>query len=1435
MIRRLLALPILCFILASCNNVFYLLANGDSDGKYVMVVGGDGYHVRFDKNGGDKEPEPKEIIVKPPADTVGRLPEEPTRLLHAFTGWNTMHNGLGDEFTEDTVVNRSLTVWAQWRADSVTVTFSTNDGAGEPPSSETVGANSNIVLPGYNDFSKEGFDFAGWSIDPSGSEITYKAHDSYPVTRDITLYAKWNPPGVKTFTVSFDSRGGSLAASQIVNEGETAHRPDNPGRKGYAFDRWYGDSGLNTEYAFSAPVNSDMTLYADWDPIAYYVAYNANGGSGSMASSEHTYDVRKALTENAFTRTGFVFSGWNTRTDGKGSNYANKQNVENLSAADGNTFTLYAQWLDVPPDSHLVTFNADDGTPAPGPQVAADGGKAAAPPPMTKKGSDFGGWFTEETFVTQWNFSADTVTRDIVLYAKWEPYTYNVAYEKNGGSGITVPNPSIHVFDVYQTLTSNGFTREGYTFLRWRDDNNNTYTDGENVRNLSATNGATVTLHAQWDPITYTVKYAAKDANGGSTAESRHTFDTERALVRNGFTREGHAFTGWGLEEDGSEFEYYDEERVVNLASTAGAVVTLYARWILVYAVAFDGNGAGGTPPASETAPQGSSVILPGQGGLNKTGYSFNGWNTEADGSGTSYTAGSSYMPTGDITLYARWSPISYTVAYDSNGGTGSMSSRDHVYDEPKNLDANAFTRTGYTFNGWASQADGGGTPYTDEVSVINLRDTPGTFTMYAKWNPITYSVRYDANGGSGTMADSSHTYDVPKALSENIFSPPGYSIFARWTIDSGGSGTSYSDKAIVNNLAETNGAVFTLYAQWETPFTVTFVENGGTPVPDPQLVAYGNLANEPYMTKANFVLDGWYTDDLFNTRWYFYSDTVTDNITLYAKWIPTYTVTFEAYGGTPIPDPNPQLVAEGNLVIEPSYMTKADYTFDGWYKEESFSTKWNFNSDTVTSNIKLYAKWNIIQYTVTFNTNGGAGTAPPAQTADTGSSITLPGGAGLSRTRFTFDGWSTSPSDTGTNYSAGASYTVTGDITLYARWRATISFSANGGSGTPPPSQTGYADSYITLPGNTTGLSFAGHTFGGWNTQVDGGGANYVGGDSYPVTGDAILHANWTPIVITIWNVTFNSNGGSAVGSQSVSDGGTATRPSTDPTRTNCDFDNWYTDDSFSAVYNFSTSVTGNITLYARWKATITFDANYELGTPPPSQTGYTDSEITLPGKGDLTRGPDYEFDGWNTNAFGTGTTYPAGSSYYILRNTKLYARWVRIYTVTFDINEATGPTPAQRNVRAGSTIPDFPSGSDLSKDDLIFSGWNMEPDGTGIYINSSTPVSTTMTLYAIWAPAETDFFGLSSTADVTWFDLIEFSNELSLQEGLTPVYTINGKAVTADFSRSGYRLPTRAEWESAERATTNNVWYSPGSGTKTAGDRDFFGMGYRFIRRSK
>ena len=316
---------------------------------------------------------------------------------------------------------------------------------------------------------------------------------------------------------------------------------------------------------------------------------------------------------------------------------------------------------------------------------------------------------------------------------------------------------------------------------------------------------------------------------------------------------------------------------------------------------------------------------------------------------------------------------------------------------------------------------------------------------------------------------------------------------------------------------------------------------------------------SEPYNT------DGWYTDDsLTNSAVFPY--TLEADTDLYAKCtLKTFQISFITDDDS-ITIPK-QDVDYSASATKPTEVSKTGYTLDGWYTDKDCTTAYDFSSK-VTGDITLYAKWNINAYTVSFDSNDGSSVA--AQSVNYNTSASKP--ADPSMTGYTFAGWFTDK-DCTTAYDFSSK--VTGDITLYAKWNInayTVSFDSNGGS-----SVAAQSVAYNTTASKPADPSKTGYTFADWFTDKD---CTKAYDFSSKVTGNITLYAKWN---INSYKVSFESNGGSSVAAQSVTYNTAASKP-TDPSKTGYNFAGWFTDQDCKTAYDFSSKVTGDITLYAKW-----------------------------------------------------------------------------------------------------------------------------------------------------------------------------------------------------------------------------------------------------------
>ena len=260
------------------------------------------------------------------------------------------------------------------------------------------------------------------------------------------------------------------------------------------------------------------------------------------------------------------------------------------------------------------------------------------------------------------------------------------------------------------------------------------------------------------------------------------------------------------------------------------------------YAVTYNGNTPTfGTAPTDPLSPytNGTTVTVLGNTGImTKTGFSFAGWNTAADGSGTIYTAGATFVPSANTTLYARWSTnTTYTVVYDGNTAIGAVpvdTSSPYTAGSTPTVRGNtgSLTKTGNTFSGWNTLANGSGTAYAPGAILPAIS---GNVILYAQWVvPPSYTMAYGANGGSGSVPPepmspyvSGSTVTVKTnsgPLSRTAFS------FNGWNTAANGSGTAFSPNDTFNITNNT-----TLFAQW-SPVTLTTPTPSftGTAVPRP-------------------------------------------------------------------------------------------------------------------------------------------------------------------------------------------------------------------------------------------------------------------------------------------------------------------------------------------------------------------------------------------------------------------------------------------------------------------------------------------------------------------------------------------------------------------------------------------------------------------------
>ena len=1197
---------------------------------------------------------------------------------------------------------------------------------------------------------------------------------------------------VPEYTVTFDKNKGSgstevteeMDPQQIPVDQAVGLTPNKFARVGYTFSGWNTQAdGSGTAYTDGQEVTNiaakgeTVVLYAQWTPITYKVIFKSTTalGAGTVTNTMEpqtlTYDKAENLSQNTLVNQGYHFTGWNRESSGEiETDYADEASVINLASTQGAEVELYPLWE---ANTYTVVFepNPGEGSTAVTESTASKGMTYSVVTTLTKNG------FKREGYTFKnWNTSpGGTGTSygdgvrvrnlttennvDVHLYAQWEPITYQIKFNANTGSG-SMDN-QVLTFDKKANLTSNGFTKENYTFKGWSTTQDGTveYQNGQEVKNLTSEDRKIINLYAVWeeDP-NYNVVY---NDNYGNKEDS----DPEKAYVNKPYqikqqepTREGYTLLGYNTDKSASEPLYTAGQTIPAGIGQEGQTIKLYAIWQAnKYQVVFDKNATSATGSMKNqefTYDQQHALTT---NSYTNAGYTFKGWATSQNGD-VVYTDGQEVsnlttQANGQVTLYAVWEANKYQVVFDANTGSGNMENQEFTYGQEQQLKANQFTKEGYTFNGWNTQANGAGQAYADLASVSNLA-TEGQVTLYAQWQANNYTVKFDANGGQGKMQDQQFAYDQAQKLSANVFTKENYT-FAGWATSQNGE-VVYTDAKEVKNLTTANNGEVTLYAVWteNDSYNVVYDNNYDSQVPsDPQKVYLGvnyTIKSET-PSREGYTFVGWNTDKAATEAQYSpnqeveggIGQTKDQTVTLYAVWQANkYVVIFDKNAASATGSmKNQEFTYDQQQALTTNGYTNAGYTFKGWATSQNVDVVYTDGQEvsnlTTQANgqVTLYAVWEANKYQVVFDANTGSGNMEN-QEFTYGQEQQLKANQ-FTKEGYTFNGWNTQANGAGQAYADLASVSnlaTEGQVTLYAQWQAnnyTVKFDANGGQGKMQDQQFAY-DQAQKLSANV--FTKENYTFAGWATSQNG---EVVYTDAKEVknlttanNGEVTLYAVWTEN--DSYNVVYDNNYDSQVPSdpQKVYLGVNYTIKSETPSREGYTFVGWNTNKSATeAQYSPNQEVEGGIgqtkdqtvTLYAIWQANkyvVIFDKNAASATGSMENQEWTyDSEFAL--NKNTYSNPGYIFKGWAKEPEGEvvyqdGATISDnfGNRARIAGNVTLYAKWEKQTSVVLPGPDGNLGTKDDVTVKGDPVVSNPDNGSvQLPNGGTVTPGENGKP----------------------------------------------------------------------------------------------------------------------------
>jgi uncharacterized repeat protein (TIGR02543 family) len=561
-----------------------------------------------------------------------------------------------------------------------------------------------------------------------GSGIVVLSYVATANLRTITFNSNINTPTTTTQSVT------SGVSTSLTGNSFSAN--------GYVFSSWNtAADGSGTSYAdrSNIAITSATTLYAQWIAgVNHTVTFAVNNGSGSMTSQ--TAGIPTNLNANTLTRSNYTFAGWNTAANGTGYSYSDQGSFPFSTDA-----TLYAQWTAIV-TNFTVTFFGNGADGGATPSQTAGTAQALNLSGFTRTGYSFLGWDTNyaagsATYVDGQSYAFNA---DLSLYAIWVTQaSRTITFNPNLGSGTMASQTATSS----TVLSTNTFTRNNYTFRNW-----NTQADGLGANYQSSYTysfAASKTLYAIWSQ-NLSITYDSNTANTGTVPGSQTYYaggPTVTVQSNSGsLAKTGSILTGWNTAANGTGTGY----ALGQVNSTFSTNTTLYAQWsAATYTILYSGNGqSSGSVPSSQSYVYGGSALTLSNNPspLAKNQYLFSGWNTAADGSGTTYASGATNVTfLQDTVLFAKWI-INATLSIPQSSAA--------TYRSTNNLTLTIGASGKYTFYASGKRIPG----------CINLTGNPPTLTCV--WKPSAhgqFNISVTGKVSGSTFSSNMGTYNVER------------------------------------------------------------------------------------------------------------------------------------------------------------------------------------------------------------------------------------------------------------------------------------------------------------------------------------------------------------------------------------------------------------------------------------------------------------------------------------------------------------------------------------------------------------------------------------------------------------------------------------------------------------------------------------------------
>ena len=768
-------------------------------------------------------------------------------------------------------VTSDICLYAKWFPVRYQISYQTNGGVLPNDAKREYTIEEQVELPVPTN---EGFTFAGWyeTEDFTGAQVEVI---SIGQTGNRNYYAKWQ---INEYSIEFDTVGGSEIESVRYNFGAVITAPDAPQKTGYDFIGWYEDISYSTAFIFDKMPARNVKLYAKWSATRYDITYKIDGGIlPAEAWTEYTIEDEYTLPQPQ--KEGLIFAGWYDNAELIG------ERVVRIVKGTTGDKEFWAKW---DASGYSITYHLDGGVNGNNPpSYDTDSADIVFEDPY-KTGHTFMGWFDNAEYTGEAITGIPSGSEgNKELWAKWQINTYSIRFVTNGGNEIA----DVEYEYNEQISAPVAPSRKGYYFEGWY---NEELTEQYVFNRMPASD---LTLYAKWTIEEYSITYFTY---GGELPEGvilNNTYTVEDAITLPILEKEGHTFNGW---YDNADF---NGEPISGIAEGSTGSLLLYAKFTInSYTITFKNDD----DSVITTVTQDFGTQLEAPEVANKNGYEFEGWFLDLSSSEI-YIFGN--MPAANLTIYAKWSIINYTIEYAPDGGS-MPETYPTTYTVESNITLPAPQKTGYNFCGWYENEN-----LTGEAIFEIALGTTGNKEYYAKYELGLYTITFDSNGGS-KIENITQYYNV---LITEPAAPTRYGYnFVGWFVDKNYSSEYEFDKMPAENI--------TVYAKWSAIiYSITYHNVDDAENINPTSYTVEDVIQLATPVKNGYTFSFWYLDGNTNNIIVGISAGTTGNLNIYASWIKADN------GYSIVSAPNYAFISDSELKTVVEYET-TEFDFRGTF-----------------------------------------------------------------------------------------------------------------------------------------------------------------------------------------------------------------------------------------------------------------------------------------------------------------------------------------------------------------------------------------------------------------------------------------------------------------------------------------------------------------------